>query len=76
MLQSEDDDGNTATAEKVGYLEHASLVYPLSELGMLAFRVDDVGSLCVGRRKGRMSSSSLREKSIFVEKEFASLVRG
>jgi hypothetical protein len=43
--RNEDDGENIAMAEKVDYLKHASLVYPLNELAMSVFRVDDVGSL-------------------------------
>lgn len=37
-------------AEKVDYLKHASLVYPLNELGMSVFRVYDAGSLHIKER--------------------------
>jgi hypothetical protein len=43
--------------EKVDYLKHASLVYPLSELGMSVFRVGDVGSLKGYRKKAAMKIS-------------------
>jgi hypothetical protein len=46
VLQSEDDDESTETAEKVDYLKHASLVHPLNGLGMSVYRADDAGSLC------------------------------
>lgn len=65
-LRSADDDGNTATVEKVDYLKHASLVYPLSELGMSVFRVDDVGSLCgLNVNKQEKSSNMLLESSVW-----------
>lgn len=44
-MRNEDDGGSIAMAEKVDYLKHASLGYPLNELGMSVFRVDDAGSL-------------------------------
>jgi hypothetical protein len=53
-LRSADDDENTAMVEKVDYLKHASLVNPLSELGMSVFRVDDAGSLCGRWRKHKV----------------------
>lgn len=49
-MRNEDDGGSTAMAEKVDYLKHASLVYPLNELGMSVFRVYDAGSLHIKER--------------------------
>lgn len=48
-LRSADGDENTAMAEKVDYLEHASLVHPSSGLVKMVGRADDVGSLFEGR---------------------------
>lgn len=73
VWQNADDDGNTEMAEKVDYLKHASLVHPLSVLGMLVGQEYDVGSLNKSKNSINIRKRlhlQARKKSITSEKQF------